>query len=128
MKVSLMTKDPARAKRATGILTWPCRGTGRPSAPDPARPLSQKEIQALAGITYRSFVDAFDNNPGLPKLWEHILRRNVEAGGGGGSLLIGTLEERQNDEMEKRCSGIVDAILRARGGGATSTLSRVSTS
>lgn len=113
VKVSLMTKDPATAKQryrdADAVLQrhWEAMRSGPVS-------LSQKDIQAVAGLAYRAFIDTFDDNPGSPEFWKNILARNAEAIGGGGTLRIGTREELQAHTKDKRFGGIVDGILRAR--------------
>jgi hypothetical protein len=75
VKVSLDTKDPSEAKSryrdADAALHefWQRRREG-------PQPLTQKQVQALAGILYIRLVDMMDSEPGEEGIWKEVLRLN----------------------------------------------------
>lgn len=75
VKVSLDTKDPAEAKRrhreADAALHefWQRHREG-------PQPLTNKQIQALAGILYTRLVDMMDSEPGEEGIWKQVLQLN----------------------------------------------------
>ncbi|WP_189502147.1 DUF6538 domain-containing protein [Mesorhizobium sp. M00.F.Ca.ET.216.01.1.1] len=75
VKVSLDTKDPSEAKSryrdADAALHefWQRRREG-------PQPLTQKQVQALAGILYVRLVDMMDSEPGEEGIWTQVLRLN----------------------------------------------------
>ena len=111
VKVSLGTKDPAIAKtlyRETDVALqahWEAIRKG-------PRSLSQKEIQALAGLAYKAFVAIFDRNPGEPTRWQNVIRANADASVGANVIRIGPDAERREFGLEKRFGDIVDSTLR----------------
>jgi hypothetical protein len=78
LKVSLGTKDVREAKaRAKDVQTqfdiiW---GQFRVDALS----LSHKQVHALAGEIYRTFMAAIEDNPGSPEIWQHVRKSNNEA-------------------------------------------------
>lgn len=82
VKVSLDTKDPSEAKmrhrEADAALHefWQRYREG-------PKPLTTKQIQALAGILYARLVDMMDSEPGEERIWKAVLRLNRSKEEGG---------------------------------------------
>ncbi len=78
VKVSLGTKDPSEARRlhrdADAALHefWQRHREG-------PQPLTQKQVQALAGKLYSGLVTMMDSEPGPEGVWTEVLRINSEA-------------------------------------------------
>nr|WP_287327805.1 site-specific integrase [Mesorhizobium sp.] len=75
VKVSLDTKDPAEAKkrhREADAALHECWQRYR----EGPQPLTNKQIQALAGILYARLVDMMDIEPGEESIWKAVLRLN----------------------------------------------------
>lgn len=117
VKVSLATKDPTEAKtryREADIALAKFWGVLRNG---PIR-LTQKEIQALAGIAYKAWTDAHDDEPGSPELWQRIVEGNSAAMRGNfgmSQFIIGAPEGRTYAALNSRFGEAVDGMLRAKG-------------
>lgn len=77
-KASLGTREPTTAKErlreAEGTLeAWFKALREGPS------PLSQRQTEALAGLAYAAFADAFSENPGTEGRWLGVLVANLRA-------------------------------------------------
>ncbi|WP_195176420.1 DUF6538 domain-containing protein [Mesorhizobium sp. INR15] len=75
VKVSLATKDPAEAKARhrqadTALQEFWQRQRGGP------QPLTQRQVQALAGLLYSNLVEMLDSEPGEEGIWKEVLRLN----------------------------------------------------
>lgn len=83
VKVSLGTKDPAEAKvrfrEADAALQefWQLQ-RGSPTA------LTNKQVQALAGLLYRDLVAMMDSEPGESAIWDEVLKLNQRVADAGG--------------------------------------------
>lgn len=117
VKASLRTKDVAEAKerhtKASAALHefWQSVRSG-------PKPLTHKQIHALAGETYKAFVAAFDENPGAPDFWLKNLIQHTKADTGRltpiHELMIPTKENRARmiaTDLEKLCGPLADAML-----------------
>lgn len=117
VKASLRTKDVAEAKerytKASAALHefWQSVRSG-------PKPLTHKQIHALAGETYKAFVAAFDENPGAPDFWLKNLIQHTKADTGRltpiHELMIPTKDNRARmiaTDLEKLCGPLADAML-----------------
>nr|WP_245514640.1 MULTISPECIES: DUF6538 domain-containing protein [unclassified Mesorhizobium] len=75
VKVSLDTKDPAEAKRRHREADAALHEYWQRFREGP-KPLSNKQVQALAGILYARLVDMMDSEPGEEGIWKAVLRLN----------------------------------------------------
>lgn len=115
-KRSLRTKDPGQAKIeharvSAGVeAQWQELRKG-------VQTLSQKQAHALAGEIYRVWVGAFEENPGPPERWEHVLAEDDHATKVSGTgLYIGlTPAEVRVRKLEGRYGPMLKAILDKRG-------------
>ncbi|MGN7826697.1 DUF6538 domain-containing protein [Agrobacterium radiobacter] len=115
VKASLGTRDPKEAKRlftpayAAVVEFWQMLKDG-------PKPLSHKQVLALAGEIRAAFVSAFDENPETPELWQNVLDVNRRAQSARLSdwPIIPTLEQQKVD-LETRFGPLTDAILQHRG-------------
>ncbi len=115
VKVSLGTKSPTEAKEifrdtdAALQAIWARLRGG-------SQRLSHKQVQALSGLLYAAFADAFDEDPGKPERWSNALAMNARAAVGD---LTGLKIPRPTDDtrrsMEERFGGLVDAVLSVQG-------------
>jgi integrase len=75
---SLLTRDPAVAKLRMGMATAQferfCEGVRKGP-----QSLSHKQIVALAGVLYREWIAACEDNPGDPEGWGIIASNNIDA-------------------------------------------------
>lgn len=114
VKLSLDTSDTATAKTRFSEAYAALQAAWQSMASAPA-PLTYKQILALAGEIRSAFVDAFDDEPGTVKTWEHVLVRNHRASAGRAhSLKIPTPETVASD-MESRFGTLIDIKLAQRG-------------
>jgi integrase len=75
VKVSLDTKDPGEAKNRYREADMALRRFWDAARNGP-QPLSQKQIQALAGLVYVELVDQMDAEPGEAGIWEKVIQLN----------------------------------------------------
>jgi integrase len=111
--MSLRTKDEAvalerfiRAKAAL-VAFWEALRNG-------PKGLSHKQVLALAGEVRKGWVEAFDDEPGMPVIWKQALHANLAARVGRlHPLKIGSEEQIQRD-MEARFGPLADGILASK--------------
>jgi hypothetical protein len=116
VKASLRTRDPREAKtRFSTALTalndyWEAVRNG-------PQKLSQKDAVALAGEIYRTFLEAFEENPGSYERWANVLEMNdqAKAGGYGRAALMIDHQSKLQRSMEERFGNLTDALLGGRG-------------
>lgn len=116
VKASLRTRDPREAKvRFSTALTalndyWEAVRKG-------PQKLSQKDAVALAGEIYRTFVKAFEENPGSYERWANVLEMNDQAKAGdyGKAALMIDHRSKVRRSMEERFGNLTDALLRGKG-------------
>ncbi|ANN61412.1 hypothetical protein A9174_12685 [Mesorhizobium loti NZP2037] len=82
VKVSLDTKDPAEAKRRHREADAALHEYWQRFRDGP-QPLSNKQVQALAGILYARLVDMMDSEPGEEGIWKAVLQLNKGKEEGG---------------------------------------------
>nr|WP_050594071.1 DUF6538 domain-containing protein [Mesorhizobium sp. L2C067A000] len=82
VKVSLDTKDPAEAKKRHREADAALHEYWQRYREGP-QPLTNKQIQALAGILYARLVDMMDSEPGEEGIWKEVLRLNKGKEEGG---------------------------------------------
>ncbi|ESX29324.1 MULTISPECIES: DUF6538 domain-containing protein [unclassified Mesorhizobium] len=82
VKVSLDTKDPAEAKRRHREADAALHEYWQRFREGP-QPLSNKQVQALAGVLYARLVDMMDREPGEQGIWKEVLRLNKGKEEGG---------------------------------------------
>ncbi|MGY3328904.1 integrase [Mesorhizobium sp. USDA 4775] len=75
VKVSLDTKDPAEAKRRHREADAALHEFWQRFREGP-QPLSNKQVQALAGILYVRLVEMMDGEPGEEGIWKQVLQLN----------------------------------------------------
>ncbi|WP_313031144.1 DUF6538 domain-containing protein [Brucella sp.] len=114
VKVSLGTREPAEAKRrfsaAHAALQefWVTLREG-------SKPLTFKQMLALAGEARGISVEIFDEEPVSQSLWEKVVESNTAALNGRlNTLAIPTLEQQAND-LEKKFGRVADAVLSRKG-------------
>lgn len=114
VKVSLGTADPREAKRlfteahAALEVYWETVRRG-------PQMLSQKQLVAVAGEIRNAFVNAFDENPGSPERWLHVLDTNASARVGRLNPFTIPTSGRKAMDMEGRFGGMMDAVLSGQG-------------
>ncbi len=114
VKVSLGTRDPKEAKRVFPAAYAAVQDFWS-SLRDGPQPLSHRQMLALAGEVRMAFVDAYDNDPGSPDVWEHVIALNDAAKGARlNPLTIPTLNQQRHD-LEERFGKITDAVLSSKG-------------
>ncbi|MER9402085.1 site-specific integrase [Mesorhizobium sp. M0615] len=79
VKVSLDTKDPAEAKRRHRAADAALHEFWQRHREGP-QPLTNKQIQALAGILYIRLVEMMDSEPGEEGIWKQVLQLNASKG------------------------------------------------
>ncbi|KUF12324.1 DUF6538 domain-containing protein [Pseudoponticoccus marisrubri] len=113
-KVSLRTKDWPEAKRrysqALAALEdhWETLRRGPGS-------LTHKQAVALAGEVVGVFVEAFDEDPKTPEMWENIEAVDLAARKGRSNPLAVPTEESKARDVERRFGALTDATLERRG-------------
>jgi integrase len=115
-KFSLHTRDPATAKERTGIATAQLERLYSAIRNGP-RPLTHKEVVALAGLIYRGFAEGGEDNPGSAETWERVIRANEAATDGTygvAALMIGD-DARYRAAMEERFGRFADGLLSSQG-------------
>ena len=110
VKLSLGTKDKANAKERYRSVDFEVQQFWQLLREGP-KTLTQREVQALAGIAYQVFVEAFDAEPGSPDRWLKVLRDNANAFVGEGVIRIASKNERIAIAIERRFGAIVDGVL-----------------
>ena len=111
-KVSLQTTDEREAKRRFNQVQDALASAIAALGVAPMR-LSRKQVAALAGEVYGSFIRHNEEDPGNPVMWVHVLKTFIDADlgeDGEGVLLIGD-EARRDAAQESRFGAIADAIL-----------------
>jgi integrase len=117
VKFSLQTRDPATAKERTGLATAQLERIYAAIRTGP-RPLTHKEVVALAGLAYKGFATGGEDNPGPASMWAEVARVNEAAENGAdstSSLMIGTEDERRRGALERRFGPMADAIMVTQG-------------
>lgn len=114
VKVSLRTKDAKEAKRLF-IPALAAVEEHWESVRNGPKPLTQKASLALAGAIRAAWVDAFDDEPGSPKRWQHVRQVNTAAMSGQLNPLSIPTEVQKLADLESRFGKITDAFLRAKG-------------
>ncbi len=82
VKVSLDTKDPAEAKKRHREADAALHEYWQRFREGP-HPLTNKQVQGLAGILYARLVDMMDSEPGEEGIWKAVLRLNKGKEEGG---------------------------------------------
>lgn len=77
IRLSLSTSDPKVAKERHAQVSAALAKHYAAARQGPRR-LTPKETMALAGIAYRLWVDAFDDDPGPPGLWDRAVAADEE--------------------------------------------------
>lgn len=114
VKVSLETRDPRTAKERFAKAYAALQSTWQ-AMKDGPKPLSHKQTMALAGEIRAAFIEAFDENPGTPERWRHVLEENAAAKAGRlNPLTIQTLKQQATD-METRFGKLADTRLAVHG-------------
>jgi len=122
VRISLSTSDPKAAKErhAQVAATLARHYTAVRNGP---RKLTQKETVALAGVVYRFWVEAFDDDPGSPETWERVLAANDVARAGRSPRArlkivpagADEIRTRLHWSLEERFGSAVDAVLGREG-------------
>ncbi len=118
VKVSLRTSDRQVAKARFSEAHAALQGFWQTLRSGP-KPLSHKQIMALAGTLRQGFIDAFDENPGAPEIWKNVLKVNRAAREGRLEPLRIVLdkdkEKQRALDMDRRCGELVDGVLAGQG-------------
>ncbi len=116
LKVSLRTSDPSTAKSRQGVVAAYLEGYWQSLRNGPTA-LTHKQCVALSGELYRIFVDAMEDDPGPPDLWNKVLSDNKAAQGGefGEARLMIPGPAKRLAGIETRFGGLVDVLLAKRG-------------
>lgn len=112
VKVSLGTRDPHEAKIRQAQVSAYLEGVWRSLRKGPES-LSLKQAVALAGEIYRSWVAAFEDDPGTPSRWLQVREADRLALEGNG-LMVLTPTKRQ-ELLEDRFGAFADVALSKRG-------------
>lgn len=99
VKISLKTKDPAEAKARHTKVAAEVENQWKAFRAKPEH-LTHRQVVALAGETYREFVDLVLEQPGPPKVWEHMLRIHRQAREAG--KLAEWIGESADKALQKR--------------------------
>ncbi len=122
IRLSLSTSDPKVVKERHAQVSAALAKHYAAARQGPRR-LSPKETVALAGIAYRIWVDAFDDDPGPPGLWDRAVAANEEVIQGLPHrdrlrLTPATPEEKRMRllaALERRFGPVVDVVLGREG-------------
>jgi len=117
VRVSLRTRDPQEARARQAAVVAYLEGVWRAVREGPRR-LTHKQILALAGEVYRTFIAACEDDPGSPELWASVTHANVKAlhgEFGRASLLIASDDERRAKSLAERFGPIADTVLAKHG-------------
>lgn len=110
LKVSLRTKDPREATRRAKDVQHQFDNIWDAYRDAPIG-LNHKQVHGLAGVVYRTFTSALEDEPGSPELWQHVIQMNEEAL--AGRAVVNPLAIlKQVDSLEQRFGGFVDIVLR----------------
>lgn len=114
VKVSLETMEAAAAKSRFGetyaalLANW----EGMRSGP---KPLTHKQMLAIAGEVRKIFVEAFDDDPGTTHRWLGILRSNFLAANGNSNRLKIPIAGGGFSDVEQRFGPFTDLKLAQKG-------------
>ncbi len=114
VKVSLDTREPREAKRrfshayASVVAFWQALKEG-------PKPLTMKQSVALAGEIRAAFIEAFDDEPGRPEIWEGVIAANAAARTGRSNPLSIPALKGQARDMEQRFGRFADVALASKG-------------
>lgn len=117
IRLSLGTPDRAEAKERHAAVANYLQGVWQAARNGPRR-LTHKETVALAGEAYRTWTEAFENEPGDPELWAQVTADNIRAEAGlfgRAKLMIGPDELLRMKSLEERFGNFADAALAQKG-------------
>lgn len=100
VKVSLATKDPTQAKTRHREADAALQEFWRLYRHGP-KPLTQKEVQALAGLLYADLVARMDAEPGPESIWAQVIELNNR--------------KKEYGELDAWFGGSVDQLLTKQG-------------
>ena len=115
---SLRTRDPAEAKRRHSQAQAYLQGVWQ-ALRDGPKPLTNKQVHALAGDTYRFMAGQLEDEPGSAEMWSNLIRISkaaLEKIPRRTSLLIEPSQERRGPSitLEGWFGPHVDNVLAAR--------------
>jgi uncharacterized protein DUF6538 len=113
VKFSLQTRDPAIAKERTGMASAQLERLYEAIRKGP-RPLTHKEVVALAGLVYQGFAKSAEDDPGSASTWAGVIHDNEAAARGDygrAKLMIGDDRARRRVAMEERFGATADALM-----------------
>jgi len=113
--ISLKTANPSEAKTRHAEVVAYLESVWESLRNGPVT-LTHKQAVALSGDVFKIFLSAFENDPGSPEMWEHVIALNneaVEGKYGQHPITIPTLQTAI-DSLEKQFGGFVDVILSKR--------------
>jgi integrase len=116
IKISLQTADPSKAKSHQGIIAAHLEAFWNSLREGP-KTLSHKEIVALSGELYHDFINALEDDPGTPELWQHVLDENNRALKVAPKKLTQpkfVQQEQLLHQMEQRFGPFADTLLARR--------------
>jgi integrase len=118
VKLSLRTKEAAEAKKRF-LQALPAIERHWENLRKGPITLSHKQCVALAGEVYSVFIEAADENPGPPEVWNRIRLADQVARtptlGPFAELMVGNPKPSARHRMEERFGGFADATLRLHG-------------
>lgn len=113
VRVSLRTSDPSEAKQRHSIASAYLSSVWE-SVRNGPKPLTMKQVSALAGKAYKSIVSHYENEPGSTRLWanEAIHARAALTGEyGEASALDASPAEKIRRGLEERFGVVTDKVL-----------------
>jgi hypothetical protein len=113
IRISLRTSDPAEAKARHAAVALYLAGVWQSVRQGP-RKLTQKDTVALAGVIYREFVEAIEDDPGKSEMWASVEAANVAAMAGKfgpAALSLHDDETKRLKSMEERFGFLADSQL-----------------
>jgi hypothetical protein len=118
VKISLRSRDPSEAKIRHAAVAAYLEGFWESLRRGPTT-LTHKQTVALAGELYRDWVDALENDPRSPQLWETAKRdaeRCLDSYSNPPALVIlRPPKTKYAGILENRFGGLADVILARRG-------------
>jgi len=117
VQVSLRTKDPTEAKNRHALADTALRSFWSNAEAGPID-LTHKQVVALSGTIYRDWVEACEEEPGSPDIWENVEAVNkaaMEGDFGLSRFLMASDEERRSWALEERFGRIAQAAIDREG-------------
>lgn len=110
LNLSLRTRDPGEAKARQGAVLAHLEGVWK-GLRDGPKPLTNKQVYALAGEVYRAWTEACEDDPGAAETWRRVKAENASARAGRLAPLVIGEDARRLASLEARFGRFADVTL-----------------